>query len=167
MKKNLRLFLSYAIPSVIAMLVVGSYSIVDSIFIGQYAGPLGLASVALTWPLVLMFGALGDMMGTGAAVIISQSRGRGDMALARKIFGNMMFCQIICAAVLMLPALYFLPDILRLFGATPDLIGTACEYARVMIFGCLAAMLTNGLGSVIRNDNRPVLSMVFIVIGML
>lgn len=166
MKKNLRLFLSYAIPSVIAMLIVGSYSIVDSVFIGQYGGPMGLASVALTWPLVMLFGAFGDMFGTGAAVIISQSRGRDDLAHARKIFGNMLLCQIVCAAVFMLPTLHFLPDILVLFGATPDLIGTACEYARVLIIGCLASMLTCGLGAVIRNDNRPVLSMVFIIIGL-
>ena len=58
----------------VGMLIVGSYSIVDTIFIGWSAGELGLASVAVTWPLVMMFGAVGDMLGTGAAIIIAQSR---------------------------------------------------------------------------------------------
>ncbi|MBD5388895.1 MATE family efflux transporter, partial [bacterium] len=167
MKKNLHLFLSYTIPSIIAMLIVGSYSIIDSIFIGQYSGPMGLAAAAITFPLVMMFWALGDMLGTGAAVIVSQSRGRHDMARARQIFGNMLMIQVVCAAVMIWPSLHFLPDILHLFGATPDLMAGASEYARIMILGCLVTMLNCGLGSVIRNDNRPVLSMMFIVIGLL
>ena len=47
MNKNARLFLSYVLPSMVGMLIVGSYSIVDTIFIGWSAGELGLAS----WPL--------------------------------------------------------------------------------------------------------------------
>ena len=167
MKKNLHLFLSYAIPSVIAMLIVGSYNIVDSVFIGQYGGPRGLAAVAMTWPLVMMFGALGDMLGTGAAVIISQSRGRGDVAHARRILGTTLLVQVLCAAVLILPTLYFLPDILVAFGTTPDLMDASCEYARVLIYGCMATILIMGTGPIIRNDNRPVLAMVFVVIGLL
>ena len=49
MNKNARLFLSYVLPSMVGMLIVGSYSIVDTIFIGWSAGELGLASVAVTW----------------------------------------------------------------------------------------------------------------------
>ena len=50
----------------IGMLIVGSYSIIDTIFIGHSSGKLGLASVAVTWPLVMLFEAIGDMFGTGA-----------------------------------------------------------------------------------------------------
>ena len=64
----------------VGMLIVGSYSIVDTIFIGWSAGELGLASVAVTPPLVMMFGAVGDMLGTGAAIIIAQSRQRQPAA---------------------------------------------------------------------------------------
>lgn len=53
--KNTKLFLSYIIPSMVGMLIVGSYSIVDTVFIGQSAGEIGLASVAVTWPLVMPF----------------------------------------------------------------------------------------------------------------
>lgn len=77
LNKTAKLFLSYVMPSMIGMLIVGSYSIVDTIFIGQSAGKLGLASVSVTWPLVMLFGAVGDMLGTGAAILVSQSRGRG------------------------------------------------------------------------------------------
>ena len=74
MNKNARLFLSYVLPSMVGMLIVGSYSIVDTIFIGWSAGELGLASVAVTWPLVMMFGAVGDMLGNRVRQLLSPSR---------------------------------------------------------------------------------------------
>ena len=56
------------------MVIAGTYCIVDTLFIGMAEGKLGLAALATTWPLVMMYGALGDMLGNGAAIILSQSR---------------------------------------------------------------------------------------------
>ena len=115
MKTHFKLFMSYVLPSIIGMLVVGSYSIVDSVFIGQYGGKVGLAAVSLTWPLVMLFGALGDMLGTGAGILISQSRGAGHLSKARIIFGNMFFLQLIVCLVTTIPCVYYLKDILVFF----------------------------------------------------
>ena len=73
MNKNARLFLLCAAVDGRHAHRRFLHSIVDTIFIGWSAGELGFASVAVTWPLVMMFGAVGDMLGTGAAIIIAQS----------------------------------------------------------------------------------------------
>lgn len=167
LNKNTKMFLSYVLPSMIGMLIVGSYSIVDTVFIGQSAGEIGLASVAVTWPLVMLFGAVGDMLGTGAAIIISQSRGAGNMEKARIAFGNMLFWQVIVCAVIMLIMLCFLKEALMLFGATEELMPNALNYSKILIYGSLASMLMIGTSSVIRNDGRPVFSMWLTVCGLL
>ena len=167
MNKNARLFLSYVLPSMVGMLIVGSYSIVDTIFIGWSAGELGLASVAVTWPLVMMFGAVGDMLGTGAAIIIAQSRGSGNLRLARLSLGNMLVWQVLFSLLMMTVVKCFLTDILRLFGATDELMPGAVRYSRILIYGNLAYMLVTGVLAVIRNDGRPVLSMWLMVGGLL
>ena len=125
----------------VGMLIVGSYSIVDTIFIGWSAGELGLASVAVTWPLVMMFGAVGDMLGTGAAIIIAQSRGSGNLRLARLSLGNMLVWQVLFSLLMMTVVNCFLTDILRLFGATDELMPGAVRYSRILIYGNLAYML--------------------------
>ena len=61
------------------MLIMGSYSIIDTIFIGRSASELGLAAVAITWTLIFIFTTIGDTLGTGASIIISQSRARAKM----------------------------------------------------------------------------------------
>ena len=167
LNKNTKLFLSYVLPSMVGMLIVGSYSIVDTIFIGQAAGELGLASVAVTWPLVMVFGAVGDMLGTGGAIIVSQSRGSGNLARARSVFGNMLCFQVIFSFVLMALINYFLIDALLLLGADKELLPGAVRYSRIIIYGNLACMLMMAVSSVIRNDGRPVLSMWLTVGGLL
>lgn len=166
LNKNTKLFLSYVLPSMIGMLIVGSYSIVDTIFIGQAAGELGLASVAVTWPLVMLFGAVGDMLGTGGAIIISQARGSKNLAKARLVFGNMLCFQVVFSFILMGIISYFLIDVLLLFGAKEELLSGAAGYSRIIIYGNLACMLMMAVSSVIRNDGRPVLSMWLTVGGL-
>ena len=55
-------------PSIIAMVSSSLYNIVDSIFIGQGCGPLAIAGLALTMPMMNLAAAFGAMVGAGSAV---------------------------------------------------------------------------------------------------
>ena len=114
----------------------------------------------------MMFGAVGDMLGTGAAIIIAQSRGSGNLRLARLSLGNMLVWQVLFSLLMMTVVKCFLTDILRLFGATDELMPGAVRYSRILIYGNLAYMLVTGVLAVIRNDGRPVLSMWLMVGGL-
>jgi len=166
-KKNVRLFLSYVLPSMIAMLIVGSYSIVDTVFIGQSSGELGLASTSVTWPLVMLLGAVGDWLGTGAAIIISQSRGAKDIKRARMALGNMLFWQVVFCAGMTVVMYGWLEEILVLFGATPELLPGALSYSKILIAGGLGCMFLMGTLAVIRNDGHPVWAMWLTIGGLL
>ena len=48
-----RLLLHYAMPAVIGTMVNALYNIVDRIFIGQGVGPLAMAGLTLTFPILL------------------------------------------------------------------------------------------------------------------
>ena len=100
----------------------------------------------------MMFGAVGDMLGTGAAIIIAQSRGSGNLRLARLSLGNMLVWQVLFSLLMMTVVKCFLTDILRLFGATDELMPGAVRYSRILIYGNLAYMLVTGVLAVIRND---------------
>ena len=166
MSKDIKLFWKYIGPSIIGMLIAGSYSIVDTVFIGLGIGKQGLASIALTWPLVMLVGAVGSLLGAGAAVLISQARGAGDEARAQKCFGNMITLQLICSVILGGGMLLLLEPLLYLSGATPELLPDAVTYARIILFGSFIFMFMTGCLEVVRNDGRPVLSMWLLVIGL-
>ncbi|MBQ7822835.1 MAG: MATE family efflux transporter, partial [Bacteroidaceae bacterium] len=66
-----KLLWSYSIPSIISMVAVALYNIIDRIFIGQGVGPLAISGLALTLPLMTMITAIGTLVGVGAASRIS------------------------------------------------------------------------------------------------
>lgn len=149
-----------------AMLVGGAYSIVDTIFIGRGIGEVGLAAVALTWPLVLMLVAFGDLAGSGAAVIMAQSRGKEDIQTANSALANMFYLMFAAYILFCLPSLYFLEDILRLMGANAEMMPDSFAYAKALIIGALAWMMMTGFVSTIRNDGSPLISMWIMIIGL-
>ena len=167
MSENLRLFLRYICPSMAGMIVIGSYSIIDTIFIGQASGEIGLASVAITWPLIMLFYAFGEMIGMGASVIISQAYGEKNSDKALSTFHNMLFLLLIIGIILTGILYYWLTPLLRLIGTTEELLPHSLPYAKIAILGGIPAMLQIAFLSVIRNDKRPVLAMWTVVIGLL
>ena len=58
---------SFAIPSIIAMLVSSLYNIVDQIFIGQGVGYLGNAATNVSYPLTTICLAIALLIGIGSA----------------------------------------------------------------------------------------------------
>ena len=166
MRREDKLFFQYIGPSMAGMLIAGSFSIVDTVFIGQGTGKTGLAAVALTWPLVMIYGALGELIGSGAAVLIAQARGAGELSRARQIFGNMLTLNLLAALLVWVLVLPFLESILRLFGATPELLPSSASYAAIMTWGAPVTMLMGSVISVTRNDGRPVLAMMLVVVGL-
>ena len=67
-----RLLLHYAMPAVIGTMVNALYNIVDRIFIGQGVGPLAMAGLTLTFPILLFLQAFGMLIGAGAATRVSR-----------------------------------------------------------------------------------------------
>ena len=55
-----KLLTKFAIPSIIAMTASSLYNMTDSIFIGHGVGPLGIAGLALTFPLMNLAAAFGS-----------------------------------------------------------------------------------------------------------
>lgn len=68
-----RLLLHYAMPAVIGTMVNALYNIVDRIFIGQGVGPLAMAGLTLTFPILLFLQAFGMLIGAGGWRRVSPS----------------------------------------------------------------------------------------------
>lgn len=77
-KGLLKTILRYSVPSVVSMWMFTVYSMVDGIFIGKYVGPLGLAGVNITMPLINFTFAIGIMIAVGSSTLIAIHYGAGD-----------------------------------------------------------------------------------------
>jgi len=132
-----RLLFRLSLPATIGMLVMSLYNVVDTIFIGWGVGTAGIAGVALAFPIQMIVGALGQMIGIGGASLLSRSLGEGNMEKARKTLGNVMVSVLSVGAVITVVGYWKLDDMLRLFGSTDTLLPYAREYLSIVLAGVI------------------------------
>ena len=94
-----KLLLRYSIPAIIGMVVTSLYNIVDRVFIGQGVGPMAISGLALTFPLMTLFTAIGTLVGVGAAARLSIVLGMKDIKWARNILGNAFILTFILSII--------------------------------------------------------------------
>ncbi len=168
MSRDIKLMAQYITPSIGGMLIAGTYSIVDTFFVGKAMGEIGLAASAITWPIVMLGGAVGDMIGTGAGIIIAQENGAGNVKAVKRAFGNMFTLEIAAALLMGALMLPFMEPLLRLVRADDAMLAAgAYNYAMILTAGFVCAMLSMGIITVIRNDSRPMLAMLIIGSGLI
>lgn len=161
-----KLLWSYSIPSIISMVAVALYNIVDRIFIGQGVGPLAISGLALTLPLMTMITAIGTLVGVGAASRISIVLGKGDVEWARNILGNALILTFIMSAIFITLAMSYLDEILVVFGGSEQTIPYAREFLQLVIPGSLFSNLSFSLSGLMRASGYPVKSMLVIITGV-
>ena len=69
---NFRSLLKFAFPSIIMMIFMSLYSIVDGFFIAQYVDSMALSAANIVYPAVSILLAVGIMFGTEAAPLSPQ-----------------------------------------------------------------------------------------------
>lgn len=160
-----KLLRSYAIPSIVAMLVSSLYNIVDQIFIGQGVGYLGNAATNVAYPLTTICLAIALLIGVGSAARFSLALGAEQKEKAELAVGNAISMMFLFGLLYVILIQLFLYPLLRLFGATPDVLPYAESYTRITAIGMPLLIVTNGLSNLARADGSPRFSMTCMIIG--
>lgn len=160
-----KLLRGFAIPSITATLVSSLYNIVDQIFIGHGVGYLGNAATNVSYPLSTICLAISLLLGIGGASRFSICLGKKQPEKAAHIAGNGIFLMAAAGVLYLILGEVFLTPLLKIFGATEEVLPFAKQYAGITLLGMPFLILTNGISNLIRADGSPKYSMACIVSG--
>lgn len=160
-----KLLKTFAIPSIISMLVSSLYNIVDQVFIGQGVGYLGNAATNVSFPLTTISVAIALLVGIGSASRFSLYIGAKENDRASKVVGNGIISMLILSALYVVLVLTFLTPILRAFGSTDQIFPYAFAYTQITTWGVPFLISTNVMSNLIRADGSPNYSMACMVLG--
>ena len=73
------------------MVFTSIYSVVDGLFVANFAGEEAVAAINLIYPLFMVFGSIGFMIGAGGSALVSKTLGEGDRDKANRYF-SMLVC---------------------------------------------------------------------------
>jgi putative MATE family efflux protein len=158
------LLIKQSIPAALGVLVLSIYNLVDTIFVGNYVGPLGIAAVTVVMPLTFFMSSIGMAIGIGGGSIISRALGSGDKEKAHLTFGNMIGMTLTIAAIFVIISSLYIKEVLIMFGGKGEILTYASEYFGILLIGIpfLAwAMMSN---NIIRAEGKPKFAMLVMMI---
>jgi len=155
----------FALPSIVGMVVGALYNIVDRIFLGRGVGSIALAGVTVAFALQLVQIAFAVLIGVGASALISISLGQRNRDKAELVLGNGFALNMGISVILAVVCIAFLDPILRVCGASEEVLPYARSFSLVILLGTPFATISQGLNGFIRAEGNPRVAMVTQLIG--
>jgi putative MATE family efflux protein len=147
-----------SLPSIAAMLVMAFYNFIDVFWLSRL-GPQTIAAVTIAFPIQMIFGGFGVGTGVGAGSFAARMFGTGESEKASQTAGQVIFLSIFISAVVIAPGLIFHDAILKLFGATEEILPLAREYFVVYLFTTPFLIFMISAGNLFRAEGNPNYSM--------
>lgn len=135
--------LRFTFPSIIMMIFTSIYSVIDGLFVSNFAGKTALAAINIIYPFIMAVGALGFMMGTGGSALVGRLLGEGEKEKANKAFSLIVYTTAIAGILLSALAFLLVPTVSRLFGASGQLLDYCILYGRICFLSMPCFMLQN------------------------
>lgn len=139
-----RRLLRYTLPTIVMMIFTSIYSVVDGIFVSNFAGKLPFAAINLIYPPFMIIGAIGFMMGTGGSALVAKILGEGDHPRANRTFSLITYTAIGVGVVVSAVALLLLRHLAVWLGAEGEILDYCVRYGRIII-PALPAFILQGM----------------------
>ncbi len=160
-----KLLINFSIPAIVGMLVMSLYNVIDRMFIGNSSGSLGIAAITVGFPVMIVQFAFIGMIGMGATALVSIRLGQRKREEAEFIMGNAVTLLAGLALVMTVLGLVFLDPLLRIFGASDEVMPLARIYIRIILGASIFQSLSFGMNNFIRAEGNPRTAMATMIIG--
>ena len=166
--------LRFVMPSIIMMVFVSVYGIVDGFFVSNFVGEIQFAAINLIYPFIMILGAVGFMFGAGGNAIVSKVLGEGDGRKANRLFSLFIYVTMLSGVILAALGIAFAKPVAELFAMTEksmnaaekqELIKYCVQYARIILATLPAFMLQNAFQGSFVTAEKPRLGLWVTVIA--
>ena len=145
------------------MIFTSVYSVVDGLFVSNFAGKTPFAAINLIMPLLIILGAVGFMIGAGGTAIVAKTLGLGDKKLANEYFSFLIYATLVLGTLLSLLGIIFAEPVSRLLGAEGEMLDYCVTYARIILLALPFFMLQNIFQSFFITAEKPKLGLLVTV----
>lgn len=157
--------LRFTIPSIGMMIFTSIYFVVDGYFVSNYTGKTAYAALNFIYPVLMILGALGTMLGTGGCALVAKTLGEGDRKKANELFSMFIVLTIVFGVIMSVAGYFLIPSIAAAFGASGELLGYCISYGRIVLMGLVGLMLQYEFQSLFVAAEKPHLGFVATVVA--
>lgn len=137
------ILLKFSLPLLISVVFQQMYNISDSIIAGQCIDKLALAAIGVSYPITMIFLAIGTGMNVGCSVIISTLFGAKDYSKMKTAVFTSLISTSVLAIVLTMVGFFTSGIFLRLLDTDEIIMADSQTYLNIYVFGLLFLFVYN------------------------
>jgi MATE family, multidrug efflux pump len=147
-----------AIPMVLEMLMESVFAVVD-VFLVAHLGANAVATVGLTESLLTLIYTVALGLGIGTTAMVARRTGEHDPEGAARTAVQVLALGVIVSILLGTVGALLAPRLLKLMGASPEVIAVGVNYTRVMLGGNLVVMMLFLINATFRGAGDAAIAM--------
>lgn len=130
------------------MIFTSLYSVVDGLFISNFAGRDSYAGINLIWPVIMIIGGIGFMYGTGGSALSAKLLGEKKEREASEVFTLLLLFCAVSGAIISVAGFFLIRPITEAMasisnGTSEKMIEEAVLYGRILVLGQVGFMTQN------------------------
>lgn len=157
--------LRFALPTMVMMIFMSLYSIVDGIFISRLLGTNALSAANIVYPVISIVFAVGIMLSTGGSALIAKKLGEGKEREAREDFSFLTLVSFLFGIAILLNGNIFIEPIVRALGSTDALLPYCVDYLSVSLLLAPAAILQMMFQTFFVTAGKPLIGLMLTISG--
>jgi putative MATE family efflux protein len=123
-----------AVPMVLEMVLESLFAVVDVFWVGQL-GPNAVATVGLTESMFSLVFAVGIGLSVSTTAMVARRIGEKDPDGAAVAGVQAIILGLITSVIIGVPCWFYAPHLLKLMGASPEIVSVGSGYARILLGG--------------------------------
>jgi len=147
--------LRFTIPTIGTMILISVYSIVDGYFVSNFAGKTPFAALNLIYPLIMVLGSVGFMLGSGGTAIVTRLLGKGKPDEANAVFSMLVYVAILLGTALGILGILIARPASIFLGASEEMLEWSVLYCRIIMAALPALILQFMFQPLIIAAERP------------
>jgi putative MATE family efflux protein len=147
-----------AIPMILELSLESVFAVVDMFFVGKL-GSNAIQTVGLTESVITIVYSLAIGLSTAATAMVARRVGEKNLKAAGHAGMQALIMALIATVIISVAGLIFAPDILRIMGATPEVVKEGTLFTRIMLGGSVVIILLFLINGIFRGAGNAAIAM--------
>lgn len=162
---NFKSIMKFTMPTIIMMVFMSVYQMVDGVFISNIIGTDALSAVNIVFPVISVIIGIAIMLGTGGSAVIAKNMGEGKHEKAKRQFTLITVTGIAIGIAVAVFGIIFMDKIVRLLGADDKLYAYCVDYLTILTLSTPLAILQMLFSCFFPAAGKPNLGLFIVVAG--
>ncbi len=156
------------IAPVLMMIFSSFYSVIDGIFLSNYAGEGAFSGVNLVFPYIMILAGVGMMFGSGGVALVTKTLGEKDQKKANNYFSMIIYSVIVVGVIFTIIGYFTVEPYARAMASLTDssdseaMLDAAIRYGKTMMLGIGLFMLQNAFQTFFSGAEKPFTGFLFV-----